>query len=71
MSFLFAGLVAGAGAQSVSQLTIHADQPGHAISPTFYGLMTEEINHAYDGGLYAELIRNRALMDRRDSTPGW
>jgi len=22
-------------------------------------LMTEEINHSYDGGLYAELIRNR------------
>ncbi len=26
-----------------------------------YGLMTEEINHSYDGGLYAELIPNRAL----------
>ena len=28
-----------------------------------YGLMTEEINHSYDGGLYAELIRNRAFKD--------
>ncbi|MGH7997729.1 MAG: alpha-L-arabinofuranosidase C-terminal domain-containing protein, partial [Opitutaceae bacterium] len=26
-----------------------------------YGLMTEEINHSYDGGLYAELIRNRTF----------
>lgn len=26
-------------------------------------MMTEEINHAYDGGLYAELIQNRALQD--------
>ena len=25
--------------------------------------MTEEINHSYDGGLYAELIRNRAFLD--------
>ena len=28
-----------------------------------YGLMTEEINHSYDGGLYAELIQNRAFKD--------
>ena len=31
---------------------------------TFYGLMTEEINHAYDGGtLLAELIQNRTFQD--------
>ena len=29
--------------------------------------MTEEINHAYDGGLYAELVRNRAFLD--DAAP--
>ena len=28
-----------------------------------YGLMTEEINYSYDGGLYAELIRNRIFKD--------
>jgi alpha-N-arabinofuranosidase len=39
-------------------LIIHADQPASKVSPTLYGLMTEEINHSYDGGLYAELIRN-------------
>ena len=31
------------------------------MSPTLYGLMTEEINYSYDGGLYAELIRNRTF----------
>src|SRR4029077_12976180 len=31
------------------------------VSPLHAGLMTEEINHSYDGGLYAELIRDRAL----------
>jgi alpha-L-arabinofuranosidase len=46
-----------------SQITIHVDQPGIRISPTFNGLMTEEISHAYDGGLYAELLRNRAFKD--------
>jgi alpha-L-arabinofuranosidase len=38
---------------------INAADPGIRLSPDFYGLMTEEINHAFDGGLYAELIQNR------------
>src|SRR6266496_995845 len=42
-------------------LTIHADQPVSAVSPTIYGLMTEEINFSYDGGLDAEMVRNRTF----------
>jgi alpha-N-arabinofuranosidase len=42
-------------------LTIHADQPVSAVSPTLYGLMTEEINYSYEGGLYAEMVRNRTF----------
>ncbi len=42
-------------------LTIHADQPISKVSPTLYGLMTEEINYSYDGGLYAEMVRNRTF----------
>ncbi len=45
-------------------LTIQYDRPLHAVSPTLYGLMTEEINHAYDGGLYGELIRDRVFYRR-------
>jgi alpha-L-arabinofuranosidase len=48
-------------AQQSATLTIHADQPVHAVSPTLYGLMTEEINYSYDGGLYAEMVRNRTF----------
>jgi alpha-L-arabinofuranosidase len=40
-------------------LTIQADQPTAKVSPMLYGLMTEEINYSYDGGMYAELVRNR------------
>ncbi|MGA2406884.1 MAG: alpha-L-arabinofuranosidase C-terminal domain-containing protein [Bacteroidales bacterium] len=32
------------------------------VGPLMYGLMTEEINYSYDGGLYAELIRNRTFQ---------
>jgi alpha-N-arabinofuranosidase len=39
-------------------LTIHPDQPTTPVSPTLYGLMTEEINFSYEGGLYAEMVRN-------------
>jgi len=39
------------------------------VSPLLYGLMTEEINYSYDGGLYAELVRNRAFQDNRRSQP--
>jgi len=48
---------------STPQLVVHVDRPGAKIDPMFYGLMTEEINHAYDGGLYAELIQNRTFQD--------
>ena len=47
-----------------AQLQINADQIAAHVSPTLYGLMTEEINHSYDGGLYAELIQNRAFQGR-------
>ena len=40
-------------------LTIEADKPGHPISPTLYGIFFEDINCSADGGLYAELVRNR------------
>lgn len=46
------------------QLTVHYNQSLHAISPTLYGLMTEEINHSYDGGLYAELVKDRIFYGR-------
>jgi len=52
-------------------LTIHPDQPLHAVSPTLYGLMTEEINYSYDGGLYAEMIRNRTFRSDWDGIHYW
>ncbi len=48
---------------ATAKLDIDLANPGHAIPPTFNGFMTEEINHAYDGGLYAELIQNRTFQD--------
>ncbi len=52
-------------------LTLHVNQPEATVSPTLYGLMTEEINHSYDGGLYGELIRNRTFKDSKTEPEGW
>ena len=52
-------------------LTIEAGQPVGQVSPMLYGLMTEELNHAYDGGLYAELVRNRAFLDDAQTPVYW
>ena len=42
-------------------LTIQADQPGAKINPAMWGIFFEDINLGADGGLYAELIKNRAF----------
>lgn len=42
-------------------LEIDAGKVTGQVSPTLYGLMTEEINYSYEGGLYGELIRNRSF----------
>jgi alpha-N-arabinofuranosidase len=47
-------------------LTIDLAKPVHKVSPTLYGLMTEEINYSYDGGLYGEMVRNRTFQEH-----GW
>jgi alpha-N-arabinofuranosidase len=40
-------------------LTIQVDRPTAKVGPMLYGLMTEEINYSYDGGIYGELVRDR------------
>ncbi len=52
-------------------LTLDLTKPDANVSPMLYGLMTEEINHSYDGGLYAELIRNRIFKDSKTTPEGW
>jgi alpha-N-arabinofuranosidase len=52
-------------------LNIHVDQVKAQASPMLHGLMTEEINYSYDGGLYAELIRNRTFHPRASWGPSY
>jgi alpha-N-arabinofuranosidase len=45
----------------VATLKIDSAKIVSPVSPMLYGMMTEEINHAFDGGLYAELLQNRTF----------
>jgi alpha-L-arabinofuranosidase len=59
----FVTLVGSAAEKAV--IEIQAAKDGAPISPRLYGIFLEEINHGVDGGLYAELIRNRGFEDAR------
>ncbi|CAN7735641.1 alpha-L-arabinofuranosidase C-terminal domain-containing protein [Duganella sp. LjRoot269] len=58
---------------AMAQTAVRIDlaKPGIPVSPTLYGQMTEEINFSYDGGLYAELVRNRAFKDNDGNPEHW
>lgn len=56
-------LISMACLSAAPSFTVDATKTSGKVSPRFFGLMTEEINHCYDGGLYAELIRNRNFLD--------
>ena len=58
MMFSVSAFTAGPG-----EIVLQVDQPGAEISPMFYGIMTEEINYSYEGGLYGELIQNRIFRN--------
>lgn len=44
-----------------NELVVQTKKVGAEIQPTMYGLFFEDINYAADGGLYAELVKNRSF----------
>jgi len=55
---LLGSLSATAFAQPVA-LKVDVAAPGKTISPDLVGIFYEDLSHAADGGLYAELVQNR------------
>ena len=51
-------------------MKIRVNRPGAEIQPTMYGIFIEDINFAADGGLYAELVKNRSF-EFPDHLQGW
>ena len=44
-------------------IVINLQEKGAEIALSMYGVFFEEINHAGDGGLYAELVQNRSFEE--------
>ena len=64
-------LAAGMGLQAqTNEWVIQTKKLGAEIQPTMYGLFFEDINYAADGGLYAELVKNRSF-EFPQSLMGW
>src|ERR1035437_6030470 len=57
--------------QATATLNVEVRRAKAAVSPTLYGLMTEEINYSYDGGLYAKLVRNRPFRSDWTGILNW
>ncbi|MDR0894006.1 MAG: carbohydrate binding domain-containing protein [Prevotellaceae bacterium] len=57
------GVLTGAATMQAqtNEFVIQSHKPGAPIQPTMYGLFFEDINYAADGGLYAELVKNRSF----------
>ena len=52
------------------ELVVNVNKVGAEVQPHMYGLFFEDINFGADGGLYAELIKNRSF-DFPQSLMGW
>src|SRR5258708_33793170 len=48
-------------AREATTIIVETDKPGASINPAMWGVFFEDINFGADGGLYAELIKNRGF----------
>jgi alpha-L-arabinofuranosidase len=53
-----------------TSIVIETDKPGARINPAMWGVFFEDINFGADGGLYAELVKNRGF-EFPDALMGW
>ena len=71
LTTLSALLLSSVAATAQVTIDIDAAQRGAQVSPMLYGIFFEDINHAADGGLYAELIQNRSFEDSKTDIAAW
>ncbi|USO00337.1 MAG: alpha-N-arabinofuranosidase [Phycisphaeraceae bacterium] len=67
---LVEGLLRGPEVPPIT-LRVDPDAPGKPISPDLFGIFFEDINDAADGGLYAELVRNRSFEFNATERSDW
>ena len=70
LTILSLSAAASLSAQTL-QMKVNVTRPGAEIQPTMYGIFIEDINFAADGGLYAELVKNRSFEFPGNRLQGW
>ena len=71
VSALLVAAAVTAQTPSTAHLTVAPNDIVHPVSPNLYGMMTEEINHAFEGGLYPELVQNRTFRGAWEGINHW
>jgi alpha-N-arabinofuranosidase len=61
----------GSKSAKVAHLEVDTAQIASPASPGLYGLMTEEINHSYEGGLWAEMVNNGTFRSTWEGVGAW
>ncbi len=61
LAILFFSTAAASFAQSPKVFTVKTDQVKARVEPTMWGVFFEDINLGADGGIYAELVKNRSF----------
>ena len=67
----FAAALSLSAAAWAGPIDVRVSAKGAPIQPTMYGIFFEDINYAADGGLYAELVKNRSFEFPQDPLQGW
>lgn len=63
-TLVFLGILTiGVKAQQPSHIIIQTNKPAIPSSPDLYGIFIEDWSHQVEGGMYAEMIRNRSFDD--------
>lgn len=71
ISLIAAALLSLTGSVSFAQtITLRVNKPQAAVQPTMWGIFFEDINFAADGGIYAELVKNRSF-EFAEPLMGW
>lgn len=71
LMILFLLAVGITSVQAQIELNFNLNNRGDLVTEDHYGIFYEEINHAGDGGLYAELVRNRSFEEDMDKPMSW
>jgi alpha-N-arabinofuranosidase len=61
IALLLAGTFFSAGAQQQDVIVVNAAKSEGKVSPTMWGVFFEDINMGADGGIYAEMVKNRSF----------